>query len=250
MLALKHVSQAYEKNHKILNDVSLAIHQGEFVSIIGPSGAGKTTLLRLFNHMVQPDCGEVWVLGQRMDGLEGRQRRQLQQKIGMIFQDFCLVKECTCLENVLNGCLSRIPLWRALTGFFPAAEREKGEQALAAVGLADYRDTCVRELSGGQKQRVAIARTLGQNASVLLADEPVASLDPLTAEKILSLLKELQVAKGLTIVMNSHNVDQAKKWSDRIIGLKQGRIFFAGTPEEWTPEKLLDLYGNDKNEKE
>lgn len=245
ILALRHVSQAYENGHLTLKDISMEINQGEFVSIIGPSGAGKTTLLRLFNHMVVPSAGEVWALGQCLGCLKGRKLREKQQKIGMIFQDFCLVKECTCLDNVLNGCLSRIPLWRALTGCFPSAERERGREALAAVGLKEFAVTPAGELSGGQKQRVAIARTLLQNASILLADEPVASLDPLTAEKILGLLKELQRTKGLTIVMNSHNVEQARQWSDRVIGLKAGRIFYDGRPEDWDEGRLKALYGSD-----
>ncbi len=245
ILALKHVSQAYEKGHPILQDVSLEIRQGEFVSIIGPSGAGKTTLLRLFNHMVTPSQGEVWALDSRLDTLRGRELRQKQQQIGMIFQDFCLVKECTCLENVLNGCLCRIPFWRALTGRFSAEEIETGERALASVGLKGCGQTSVSDLSGGQKQRVAIARTLVQNASILLADEPVASLDPLTAAKILDLLKELQQTKGLTILMNSHNVEQARTWSDRVVGLKAGQIFFDGKPGDWDEARLKALYGSD-----
>lgn len=161
----------------------------------------------------------------------------------MIFQDFCLVDTCTCLQNVLNGCLARIPLWRALSGFFPRVEKEKALAALEAVGMEEYRQTLAHALSGGQKQRVAIARTLMQDATILLADEPVASLDPLTARQVLELMCRLQKEQGLTVVMNSHNVEQARTWSDRIIGLKDGRIFFDGAPADWTEDRLQALYG-------
>ncbi|WP_292018849.1 phosphonate ABC transporter ATP-binding protein [Megasphaera sp. UBA4382] len=243
MLELKHVCQSYKKQHPVLRDISLSIPTGQFVSVIGPSGAGKTTLLRLFNHMVRPDSGEVWIDGTRFDRLNGRGRRKIQQRVGMIFQDFSLVDMCTCLQNVLNGSLARVPLWRALSGCFPQAEKEKAMAALKAVGLESYSQTPAHALSGGQKQRVAIARTLMQDATILLADEPVASLDPLTARQVLELMRRLQQKQGLTVVMNSHNVEQARTWSDRIIGLKDGSIFFDGPPADWTDDRLQDLYG-------
>ena len=160
MLELKHICQSYKKGKPVLRDISFTIPAGQFVSVIGPSGAGKTTLLRLFNHMVCPDSGEVWIDEVRFDTLKSRKRRTIQQRVGMIFQDFCLVDTCTCLQNVLNGCLARIPLWRALSGFFPRVEKEKALAALEAVGMEEYSQTLAHALSGGQKQRVAIARTL------------------------------------------------------------------------------------------
>lgn len=247
MLELKHVCQSYKKEKPILHDISLTIPAGQFVSVIGPSGAGKTTLLRLFNHMVRPDSGEVWIDGTRFDTLKGRGRRKIQQRVGMIFQDFCLVDTCTCLQNVLNGSLARVPLWRALSGWFPRAEKEKALAALEAVGMEGYSQTPAHALSGGQKQRIAIARTLMQDATILLADEPVASLDPLTARQVLELLYQLQQKQGLTVVMNSHNVEQACTWSDRIIGLKNGRIFFDGPPADWTEDRLQALYGRSQS---
>lgn len=241
-LALRNISQAYEKGHPILQGVSLSVPRGSFLSLIGPSGAGKTTLLRLFNGMVRPLSGEVWVEGNRFDTLKGKARRQIQQQVGMIFQDFCLVEEGTCLENVLCGALGRISLWRALWGKFPEREVARARQALALVGLEDRGDALAGSLSGGQKQRVAIARTLVQEASVILADEPVASLDPETGKTILELLRKLQETRGLTVVMNSHNVEQAMGFSRQVAGLRQGKILFQGPPEAWTEEKLRDLY--------
>lgn len=245
VLELKAVSQAYEKGHPILQGVSLSVPQGSFVSLIGPSGAGKTTLLRLFNGMVRPLSGEVWVEGRRFDTLKGKWRRQVQQQVGMIFQDFCLVEECSCLENVLCGALGRISLWRALWGNFPEREVQKARQALDLVGLGGREDTLAGSLSGGQKQRVAIARTLVQEASVILADEPVASLDPGTGKAILELLRQLQETQGLTVVMNSHNVEQAMAFSQQVVGLRQGRILFQGPADVWDEEKLRGLYRRD-----
>ncbi|WP_278674854.1 phosphonate ABC transporter ATP-binding protein [Acidaminococcus fermentans] len=241
-LELKAVSQAYEKGHPILQGVSLSVPRGAFVSLIGSSGAGKTTLLRLFNGMVRPFSGEVWVEGTRFDTLKGKQRRQVQQQVGMIFQDFCLVEESTCLENVLCGALGRVSLWRTLWGRFPGREVAKARQALEMVGLGDRADTLAGSLSGGQKQRVAIARTLVQEASVILADEPVASLDPGTGKAILELLQQLQQTQDLTVVMNSHNVEQAMAFSQQVVGLRQGKILFQGSPDTWTEEKLRALY--------
>lgn len=241
-LELKAVSQAYEKGHPILQGVSFSVPRGSFLSLIGPSGAGKTTLLRLFNGMVRPLSGEVWVEGVRFDTLKGKKRRQVQQQVGMIFQEFCLVEESTCLENVLCGALGRISLWRALWGKFPEREVAKARQALDLVGLGGREDTLAGSLSGGQKQRVAIARTLVQEASVILADEPVASLDPGTGKAILELLRQLQQNQGLTVVMNSHNVEQAMAFSQQVVGLRQGRILFQGAPDAWDAEKLWELY--------
>lgn len=246
-LELRHVCQAYGKK-QVLDDISLTVHAGEFVSIIGPSGAGKTTLLRLCNGMLQPASGQVWAGPTRLDGLKGRQKRQAQQQIGMIFQDFCLVEEMSCLQNVLNGALARVSFWRALSGRFPRAERQRAVEALADVGLNELAAAPVRTLSGGQKQRVAIARTLVQQASLILADEPVASLDTQTAQQVLALLRRLQQRRGLTVLMNSHNVDQARTWSDRIVGLQAGRVFFAGPPDAWDEARLAALYGRDRHE--
>lgn len=241
-LGLRQVTQAYQKGHLILDGVSLSVPQGQFLSVIGPSGAGKTTLLRLFNGMVRPVSGEVWLDGQRFDNLKEKQRRKAQQQVGMIFQDFCLVEESSCLANVLNGSLCRVPFWRILLDRFPREEVERAREALEQVGLADYACKRAGELSGGQKQRVAIARVLVQQASIILADEPVASLDPGSSRDILELLRRLQEKERLTVVMNSHNVEQARQYSDRILGLRQGRVFYAGKPEEWTEDQFRELY--------
>ncbi len=243
ILETKQVRQEYKKGHTILNNISLQVPKGQFLSIIGPSGAGKTTLLRLFNGMVQPSSGEVWVDGIRFDTLRGTKRRKVQQKIGMIFQDFCLVEETTALQNVLNGALAELPFWRVLTGRFPKSYQEKAMQCLQQVGLEDKAQDITGHLSGGQKQRVAIARALMQNAAVLLADEPAGALDPWTAHQILSLLQDLQQKTGLTIVMNSHSVQQACQFSQRIVGIRQGKIMRDDFIEAWSNNDFAEVYG-------
>jgi phosphonate transport system ATP-binding protein len=173
---------------------------------------------------------------------------KVQSKVAMIYQDFCLVNASTCWQNVLNGCLMRVPFWRVIWGKFPNQEKTKALAALKQVGLEKYALEQVAALSGGQKQRVAIARALQQEAAVILADEPVASVDPLTAEQILNILKRLQQEQGLTIVMNSHSVEQAKKYAQRIIGLKNGAIFLDKAAEDWTKEDFRLLYEDGSHE--
>lgn len=241
-LELVHVWQQYKKENPVLRDVSLEIGSGESVAVIGPSGAGKTTLLRLFNRMVEPAEGQVLLDGADLDSLAGESLREAQRKIAMIFQDFCLVEESSCLQNVLNGSLARLPFWRVCTGLFPEGEQELAREALERVRLWHKAEESVARLSGGEKQRVAIARALVQQAPVLLADEPVASLDPGTAEEILELVRSLAEEKGLTVVMNSHQVAHARKYARRIVGLREGRIFKDAPAEEWTEEDFAALY--------
>ena len=247
-LELKDVQQSYGQGKEILKGINLEISRGEFVAIVGSSGAGKTTLLRLFNRMAKPNKGEVWVRGVRIDNLLGQALAKMQNKVAMIYQDFCLVDASTCLQNVLNGCLMRVPLWGILLGKFPDKEIHKAKEALCQVGLEACQTEKVAELSGGQKQRVAIARALQQEAVIILADEPVASVDPLTAEQILDLLKKLQRDNGLTVVMNSHSVVQAKKYAQRIIGLKNGRIFLDKPADAWTEAEFRLLYEDDSHD--
>ena len=243
MLELKNVTHQFHKDEPVLQQVSLKIAEGEFVSVIGRSGAGKTTLLKLFNAMVKPQQGTVWVDGECLSQCSGKKLRQIQQKIAVIYQDFCLVSQSTALENVLHGALYRNPLWRVMTSCFTEQDNKKAKEALAKVDLADKADTLVSTLSGGEKQRVAIARALMQQASIILADEPVASLDPVAAEQVLSLLKSLQQEKKLTVVMNSHNTLQAAQYVERIIGLKQGVVVKDALVPDWDEDSFADVYG-------
>ena len=225
MLELKNITHQFYKDEPVLQQVSLQIAEGEFVAVIGRSGAGKTTLLKLFNGMVTPQQGTVWVDGECLSHCSGKKLRQIQQKIAVIYQDFCLVPQSTALENVLHGALCRNPFWRVMTGCFSEQDQENAKAALAKVGLAEKADALVSTLSGGEKQRVAIARALQQQARIILADEPVASLDQ------------------LTVVMNSHNTVQAAQYAERIIGLKQGVVVKDAPVSAWDEASFADVYG-------
>ncbi len=243
MLELKNVTHQFHENEPVLQQVSLKVAEGEFVAVIGRSGAGKTTLLKLFNAMVTPQQGTVWVNGQCLSQCSGKKLRQIQQKIAVIYQDFCLVDQSTALENVLHGALYRNPFWRVMTGCFSEQDNKNAKEALAKVGLAEKADALVSTLSGGEKQRVAIARALMQQACIILADEPVASLDPVAAEQILSLLKSLQQEKKLTVVMNIHNTLQAAQYAERIIGLRQGVVVKDAPVSAWDEDSFTAMYG-------
>ena len=240
MLELKNVTHQFHKDEPVLQQVSLHVAEGEFVAVIGRSGAGKTTLLKLFNGMVMPQQGTVRVDGDCLSQCSSKRLRQIQQKIAVIYQDFCLVSESTALENVLHGALYRNPFWRVMTGCFTEQDSKKAQEALAKA------DALVSTLSGGEKQRVAIARALMQQACIILADEPVASLDPVAAEQILSLLKSLQLEKNLTVVMNSHNTRQAAQYAERIVGLRQGVLVKDAPVSAWDDAAFAMVYGGAK----
>ncbi|MBQ9634798.1 MAG: phosphonate ABC transporter ATP-binding protein [Acidaminococcaceae bacterium] len=243
MLELKNVSLFFSNQKMVLHQLSLQVNDGEFVAIVGRSGAGKTTLLKLFNGMAVPQQGSVWVDGQCLSECSGDSLRKLQQKIAVIYQEFCLVQESTVLQNVLNGALYRHSLWRVLTGCFPAEESERAREALRQVGLTDKAEAVVATLSGGEKQRTAIARALMQQAHIILADEPAASLDPVTADRVLFLLKRLQQERNLTVVMNSHNIQQARQYAERIVGVRQGYIVKDAPSSAWSDADFASVYG-------
>jgi len=242
MIRITNVTHYYHSDAPVLQGVTLKVARGEFVAIAGSSGAGKTTLLSIVNGMVQPVSGTVEIAGRSLTGASGRARRAIQADVAMIYQDFRLVSECTVLDNALNGDLARTPLWRAAAGLFTDEQIARAREALAAVGLSDKEKSLAAHLSGGQKQRVAIARALMQGASVILADEPVASLDPGSAEQILSLIKTLQQTRGLTVMLNSHSPAEAVRYADRIIGLKSGRIERDAAARDWTAGHFDALY--------
>lgn len=242
MIRITDVTHFYHPGAPVLQGVTLAVGRGEFAAIAGSSGAGKTTLLSIVNGMVQPSSGSVEIAGRSLTGASGKARRAIQAGVAMIYQDFRLVSECTVLDNTLNGDLARTPLWRAAAGLFTDEQISRAREALAAVGLSDKEKSLAAHLSGGQKQRVAIARALMQGAPVILADEPVASLDPGSAEQIMSLLKTLQQTRGLTVMLNSHSPAEAVRYADRIIGLKAGRIVQDAAARDWTAEHFDALY--------
>ena len=233
-----------EVQHIRLSGVSFSVDRGEFVSVIGPSGAGKTTLFRILNGSIRCDGGAVVVDGVHLEAAAGRARRSIQKSISTIYQDFALVENATCRQNVLNACLPDMAFLPAVLGLFGKERTAEADTLLGRVGLADKVEEPVKNLSGGQKQRVAIARALMRRPAILLADEPVASLDPVTGRQILELLRDIQRDQNLTILMNSHNLDLSREFSQRLIGLNQGLVVFDGPADTPAEEILPAVYGS------
>lgn len=230
-----------------LFDLALSVQPGEMVALIGASGSGKSTLLRHLAGLARGDAGSIEVLGRQVqaDGrLNGDVRRQ-RADIGYIFQQFNLVGRLSVMPNVLLGGLGRMPRWRGSLSLFNAEERQRAMQALERVGLAEFAAQRASTLSGGQQQRVAIARALCQQAEVILADEPIASLDPESARKVMEILADINRCDGKTVVVTLHQVDYAVRYCQRAVALKGGRIHFDGPTESFNPDFLNDLYGGD-----
>ena len=244
LLEVQHIRKKFQNRTHALSDVSFSVGQGEFVSVIGPSGAGKTTLFRILNGSVRCDSGAVLVDGVHLEAASGRARRSVQKSIGTIYQDFALVENATCRQNVLNACLPDMAFLPAVLGLFGKERVAEADALLDQVGLADKVAEPVKNLSGGQKQRVAIARALMRHPAILLADEPVASLDPVTGRQILELLRDIRRDRNLTILMNSHNLELSRKFSRRLIGLNQGLVVFDGPADTPAEDILSAVYGS------
>ena len=243
MLQVLHIQKEFPRSGQVLRDVSFTLGDGEFLSVIGPSGAGKTTLFRILNGTEVCGGGEILYKGTHFEAARGRGKRAVQRTIGTIYQDFCLVENTSSLQNVLNACLPEMSLGAALLGLFGRARTKKAAGILREVGLEDKLSEPVKRLSGGQKQRVAIARALMRDPAVLLADEPLASLDPVTGRQILELLRQIQRSRGVSILMNSHNLELSLEFSDHIIGISRGRVVFDGAPGAVTEDVLREIYG-------
>jgi phosphonate transport system ATP-binding protein len=227
-----------------LDGVDLTVEPGEFVVIIGRSGAGKTTFLRSINRLVEPAAGTIAVDGCPVTGADARALRDVRRRIGMIFQQFNLVRRASVVENALAGRLGYLPTWPSLLGRFPRADRELALDCLRQVGLAGLADRRADTLSGGEQQRVAIARALAQRPTVILADEPTASLDPHLAGSIMEILRRINRERGLTLVVSQHQLDTALAYGTRIVGFRAGRIRFDGPPSAVTPEVARAVYGD------
>ena len=236
------LSKAYPGGVQALAEVDFTLEKGEFLSVIGPSGSGKTTLFRILNGTERPGSGQVLYEGQHFEQARGRKKRAMQKRIGTVYQDFCLVEQASCLENVLNAALPDMRSLPGALGLFRPEQREEATALLERVGLADKRTVRVSQLSGGQKQRVAIARALMRHPALLLADEPVASLDPVTGRQIVELLRDIQRSTGLTVLMNSHNLELAREFSGRLLGLHQGRVVFDGPVDALDGCALRQIY--------
>ena len=244
LLEVQHIRKEFQNRTHALSGVSFSVDRGEFVSVIGPSGAGKTTLFRILNGSIRCDGGAVVVDGVHLEAAAGRARRSIQKSISTIYQDFALVENATCRQNVLNACLPDMAFLPAVLGLFGKERTAEADTLLGRVGLADKVEEPVKNLSGGQKQRVAIARALMRRPAILLADEPVASLDPVTGRQILELLRDIQRDQNLTILMNIHNLDLSREFSQRLIGLNQGLVVFDGPADTPAEEILPAVYGS------
>jgi len=228
--------------------VSADIADGSFVGVIGRSGAGKSTLLRCINRLVDPSEGRISFRGNDVTSLRGRALRDWRSSCGMIFQQFNLAGRLDVLTNVLMGRINHIPIFPALLKAWPDEEKLRALRALDRLDLADLAGQRAESLSGGQQQRVAIARTLVQDPRIILADEPVASLDPRNTRIVMDSLRDLHREAGITVMCNLHSLDLARAYCTRLIGMKAGRVVFDGTPDELTDHIVIDLYGLEAND--
>lgn len=228
-----------------VHNVSFTVCRGEFLVVLGPSGAGKSTLMRCINRLAVPTSGQVFVNGREVTAA-ARELRKLRQGIGMVFQQFNLVPRLSVMMNVLAGRLSYRSAWRTLFYSFTREDRAIALEALEMVGLGHKAFQRADTLSGGEQQRVGIARALTQRPSVILADEPVASLDPKIARQVLGYLKDISERLGISVICNLHQIDFAREYAQRIIGLARGEVIFDGRPDELTPEVIERIYAGRK----
>ena len=245
LVKFEHVSKCYPNGVRALRSIDLTIKSGEFISVIGPSGAGKSTFLRSINGLNRISEGKIFLEGEEITKKRGKQLRLARRSVGMIFQNYNLVYRLSVLQNVLHGRLGYKQGIRGLFGNYTEEEKLEAIDLIEELGLKDYIYARASELSGGQKQRVGIARAIMQNPKLLLCDEPIASLDPSSAKVTMELLQEMTSKRNITCIANLHQVDIAKKYSTRIIGLKDGDIVFDGAPEELTANRIAQIYGTE-----
>jgi phosphonate transport system ATP-binding protein len=225
-----------------LDDLTVSVEPGEMVVLLGPSGAGKSTLFRCLTGLVKPDEGEVWLLGEPIHRLDRRALQNHRRSIGLVFQQHNLVGRLSAMDNVLTGRLGSTPMWRVLARQFAPADRQAALASLDRVGLLDQAYQRSDSLSGGQQQRVAIARVLAQHCKILLADEPVASLDPESARRVLSDLRRVAREEGLAVLCSLHQVEWARQFADRVVGLRSGRVAFDCPVADLTDSRESALY--------
>jgi phosphonate transport system ATP-binding protein len=248
MLEVRNLTKVYGDGTMALRDVSFTVEPGEFLIIIGLSGSGKSTLLRCINRLIDPTGGTILWDGVDVTAARGEDLRKIRRQIGMVFQQFNLVKRSSVLTNVLAGRLGYVKVGASLFHRFPAADREMALRAMERVGIRDKALKPARELSGGQQQRVGIARALMQQPRMILADEPVASLDPVLAHSILGHLEDLNRQDHITVLCSLHYLDLVQRYASRVIGLRDGRIVWRGTGEDirrMTDAEFREIYGED-----
>lgn len=245
ILQIQELQKYYDNGVHALKNVTFDVREGEFLVVIGLSGSGKSTLLRCINRLVEPTSGSILFRGEDLTTLSTGELRKRRRKIGMIFQHFNLVKRKSVLANVLSGRLGATGTWPSLMGRFQEEDRNRALERLQLVGLAEKADNRADELSGGQQQRVAIARTLMQDPEILLADEPVASLDPATSHSVMKYLREANQKWGKTIICNLHFLSLVREYGSRVIALKDGELVFQGSPDEIDEAWFRRIYGDD-----
>lgn len=248
MIEFNQVGKKYPNGFHALKDVNLKIEQGEFVAIIGLSGAGKSTLLRTINRMHDITEGTLTVDGTDVMQLKGKELRRFRRRIGMIFQSFNLVTRTLVINNVLMSKVPELPFLKALFGIFPKEDKLGALEALDKVGILDKAFVRADQLSGGQQQRVALARTLAQNPQIILADEPVASLDPVTAKQVMGDFLRINKEMNITILLNIHHVDLALQYASRVVGIRAGQIVYDGPSSEVTQDILDEIYEGKEEE--
>jgi phosphonate transport system ATP-binding protein len=248
MLEVKNLTKIYDDGTVALRNASFTVEDGEFVIIIGLSGSGKSTLLRCINRLIEPTEGQILWDGVDITAAESAELRRIRRQIGMIFQQFNLVRRSKVITNVIAGRLGYVSQWSSLLHRFPREDREKALAALERLGIADQAQKRADELSGGQQQRVGIARALMQDPKIILADEPVASLDPVLAHSILGHLEMLNQEEEISILCSLHYLDLVQQYASRVIGLRAGEIVYRGTRQEiraMTDEEFKEIYGQE-----
>lgn len=246
MIKFEHTGKIYPNGVEALKDVSLEIPQGDFVAVIGLSGAGKSTLIRLVNKMHAPTSGRLVVNDIEVnDQLKGKALRRFRRKIGMVFQSYNLILRTTVLRNILAARVADMGFFSSLLGLYSKEDKLIALQALQQVNILEKAYQRADQLSGGQQQRVALARTIAQQPDIILADEPVASLDPITANQVMSDFKRINEELNITVVANMHHVDMALKYAKRVIGIRAGEIIFDGPSADVTEALLKDIYGRE-----
>ncbi len=246
MLKLAHLAKSYVTGKPVLTDINLEIAAQGITAIIGPSGTGKSTLLRCINRLVNPSAGEILFEGCDLAKLEGAALRRARRHIGMVFQEYNLVERLTVMENLLSGRLGYVSSWRAWRRKFPADDIRKAFELLDVVGLAGFAHRRADALSGGQRQRVGIARAVMQEPKMLLADEPTSSLDPKTSVEIMELLADVGRTRAIPVLVNMHDVELARRFADRIVGMSGGRVVFDGPPGALSDDVLKQIYGGEQ----
>jgi phosphonate transport system ATP-binding protein len=245
MLELRHLSKSYVADKPVLTDINLEVAAQGLTAVIGPSGTGKSTLIRCINRLVEPTQGEILFDGQDLVKLDRGALREARRHIGMVFQEYNLVERLSVMENVLSGRLGYVSSWRAWRRAFAKDDIRKAFELLDVVGLSGFAQQRADALSGGQRQRVGIARAVMQEPKLLLADEPTSSLDPKTSVEIMELLRGVGATRGIPVLVNMHDVELAKRFADRVVGMSGGKVVYDGPPQYLTDDVLKSIYGGE-----